>query len=55
MQSEKFDIKNKCSTICVCRIMLQKFYIKIQKSNCNIIISNISDLPFDVMFLKLEK
>ena len=55
MKSEKFDIENKCSTICVCRIVLQTFYIKIQKSNCNINISNISDLPFDVMFFSLEK
>ena len=29
--------------------MLQKFNIKIQKSNRNINIFNISDLPFDVM------
>ena len=49
LQSEKFDIENKCSTICVCKIVLQNIYIKIQKSNFNINISNISDLPFDVM------
>ena len=55
MQSEKFDIANKCSTMCVCRIVLQFVFIKIQKSNCNIYISNISDLPFDVMYLSLEK
>ena len=30
-QSEKFDIRNKCSTICVCRILLQNIYINIQK------------------------
>ena len=47
MQSKKFDIANKCSTMCVCRIVLQHFYIKIQKSNYNIDISNISNLPFD--------
>ena len=55
MQSEKFDIENKCSTMCVCRIMLQIFYIKIQISNYNIDISNVSDLPFDVMCFSLEK
>ena len=54
MQPEKFVIENKCSTICVCRIMLKTIYIKIQKSNCNINISNISDLPFDVMCFSLE-
>ena len=31
MQFEKSDIENKCSTICVCRIVLQNFYIKMQK------------------------
>ena len=51
MKSENFDIANKCSTICVCRILLQHFYIKIQKLNYNIDISNLSDLPFDVMFV----
>ena len=30
MQSEKFDIENKCSTMCAFRIVLQHFYIKIQ-------------------------
>ena len=55
MQSEKFDIANKCSTMCVCMIVLQNFYIKIQKSNYNINISNISELPLDVMCFSLEK
>ena len=55
LQSEKFDIENKCSTIFVCKIVLQKFYIKIKKPNCNINISNIYDLPFDVMCFSLEK
>ena len=55
MQSEKFDIANKCSRMCVCRIVLQNFYIKIQKLNYNIDISNVSDLPFDGMFFFLEK
>ena len=55
MQSEKSDIENKCSTMCVCRIVLQNFYIKIQKLNYNIDISNISDLPFDVICFSLEK
>ena len=55
MQSKKFDITNKCSTMCVCRIVLQNFYIKIQKSNYNIDISNVSDLPFDGMCFSLEK
>ena len=54
MQSENFDIENKCSTIYVCRIVLQNFYIKIQKSNCNINFSNISNLPFDVMCFHLK-
>ena len=54
MQPEKFDIENKCSTICVCRIVLQFFYIKIKKSNYNINISNISELPLDVMCFSLE-
>ena len=31
MQFEKLDIENKWITMCVCRIMLKKFYIKIQK------------------------
>ena len=31
LQSETFDIENKCSTICVCKIVLQSFYIRIQK------------------------
>ena len=31
MQSEKNDIENKRSTVCVCRIVLQFVYIKIQK------------------------
>ena len=31
MKSEKFDIENKCSTICLCRIVLQTFNIKIKK------------------------
>ena len=53
MQSGKIDIANKCSTVCVCRIVLQNIYIKIQKSNYNIDISNVSDLPFDVMYLSL--
>ena len=55
MQFKKIDVENKCSTICACRIMLQNVYIKIQKSNFNINISNISDLPFDVMCFSLEK
>ena len=55
MQSKKSDIANKCSTMCVCRIVLQNFYIKIQKSNYNIDISNISHLYFDVMCFSLEK
>ena len=55
MQSEKFDIANKWSTVCLCRIVLQKFYIKIEKSNYNIYISNIFDLHFDVMCFSLEK
>ena len=55
LQSKIFNIENKCSTICVCIIVLQFFYIKIQKSNCNIIISNKSDLPFDVMCFLLKK
>ena len=54
MQSEKFDVTNKCSTMCVCRIVLQMFYIKIKKSNNNIDIFNVSDLPFDGMCLFLE-
>ena len=52
---QKIDITNKCSTMCVCRIVLQKFYFKIKKSNYNIDISNVSDLPFDGMCLSLEK
>ena len=55
MQSKNFDIENKCSIICVCRIVLQKFYIKIQKSNFNINISNISYLLFDVICFSIEK
>ena len=55
MKSEKFGIENKCNKICVCRIVLQKFNIKIQKSNCGINISNISDLPFDEMCFHLKK
>ena len=55
MQSEKFDTTNKCSTMCVCRIVLQNFYIKTKKSNYNIDISNVSDLPFDGMCLSLGK
>ena len=47
---QKIDITNKCSTMCVCRIVLQKFYINIKKSNYNIDISNVSDLPFDGMY-----
>ena len=54
MQSEKFDIENKCSTIFVCRIVLKTFYIKIQKIEFNINISNISDLTFDVMCFSLN-
>ena len=50
-----FDIENKCSTICVCRILLQKFNIRIQKLNRNINISNISNLTFDEMCFSLEK
>ena len=46
MQSEKFDITNKRSTMCVCIIVLQKFYKKNKKSNYNIDISNVSNLPF---------
>ena len=30
-QSEKFDIRNKCSKMCVCKIMLQNIYDNIQK------------------------
>ena len=55
MQSETFDIENKYGIICVCRIVLKYFYIKIEKSNCNINISDISDLPFDVMCFSLER
>ena len=51
----KSDIENKWSTICVCKIVLQKFNIKIKKSNRNINISNISDLTFDAMCFSLEK
>ena len=54
MQSEKIDIESECSKICACRILLQTFYIKIQNSNCNINVSNISDSPFDVMCFSLE-
>ena len=28
---KKFDIRNKCSKMCVCRIMLQNIYVNIQK------------------------
>ena len=55
MQYEKSDIQNKCSTMCVCRIVLQNFYIKIKKSNYDIDISNVSDLTFDGMCVSLEK
>ena len=55
LQSEKINIKYKCSIICVCTITLQNFIIKIQKSNRNNNISNISELPFDVMCSSLEK
>ena len=55
MQSEKFDIANKCSTMCVCGIVLKKITSKYKKSNYNIDISNISDLPFDVMCFSPEK
>ena len=55
IQSGKFDIANKCSTMCVCIIVLQKIYIKFQKTNYNIDISNISNLPFDVMCFTLKK
>ena len=55
MQSEKFYIENKFSTTCVCRLVLQTFYIKIQKENCNTNISNTSDLTFDVMCFSIEK
>ena len=41
--------------MCVCRIALQSFTSKYKKMNCNINISNISDLPFDVMCFSLEK
>ena len=30
MQSGKFEITNNCSTMCVCRIVLQNIYINIQ-------------------------
>ena len=55
MQSEKFDITNKSSTMCVCIIVLQKFHIKIKKSNYNIDISNVSELPLDGICLFHEK
>ena len=55
LQSEKFDIENKCSTICVCIIVLQNFNSKIQKSNRTINIFNISKLPFDAICFSLEK
>ena len=55
MQSEKFDITNKCSTMCVCRIVLQNIYVDIQKSNYNDDISNVSDLPFDEMCLFIDE
>ena len=54
MQSKKIDIANKCSTMCVCRIVLQIFFIKIQKSNYNVDISNVSVLIFDGMCFSLE-
>ena len=40
--------------MCVCRIVLQNFYINIKKSNFNIDISSVSDLPFDGMCFFLE-
>ena len=55
MQSGKLYVENKCITICVCRIVWQNVYIKIQKSNYDIDISNLSDLPFDVICLSLDK
>ena len=39
--------------MCVCRTVLQKCYINIQKYNYNIDISNVSDLPFNVMCFSL--
>ena len=54
MQSKKLDITNKCSTMCVFRIVLQNFYINIQKSNYIIDISNVSELTLDGMCFFLE-
>ena len=31
MQSEKIDIRNKCSKMCLYRIMLQNIYVNIQR------------------------
>ena len=54
MQSKKFDITNKCSTMCVCRIVLKVFTSKYKKFNYNIDISNVSDLTFDGMCFSIE-
>ena len=54
VQYKKLYIENECSTIYVCRIVLQNFSIKIQKPNCNIKLPNISHLLFDVMCFSIE-
>ena len=53
IRNQNIDNENKCSRNYVCRIVLQRFNIKIQKSKINIKFSKISHLPFDMFCFSL--